>query len=88
MNKQEANIIVDGGYKPAQVTLKQGVPAQLTFKRISNVGCLDQVQLPAFHIKTDLPLNEAQTFAIDTSKPGGYTFSCGMDMAHGKVVIE
>ncbi|MCI2171458.1 MULTISPECIES: cupredoxin domain-containing protein [Schleiferilactobacillus] len=88
MTKQQATIIVNGSYQPAQVTFKQGVPAELTFKRISGQGCLDQVQSADFNFRADLPLNEAKTFSIDTSKPGEYTFSCGMDMAHGKVVIQ
>ncbi|GAF39375.1 hypothetical protein FC83_GL000655 [Agrilactobacillus composti DSM 18527 = JCM 14202] len=88
MTKQQTEIIVNGGYQPATITLKQGIPAQLNFKRISDVGCLDQVQSQDFHFKANLPLNEVQSFAIDTSKPGTYRFSCGMNMVHGKVVIK
>ncbi|MFD1465295.1 cupredoxin domain-containing protein [Lapidilactobacillus mulanensis] len=85
---QNIEVIVDGGYQPSTVTLKQGQPAQLTFKRLSDKGCLDTIVLPEFGIKKFLPLNEAQTFNIDTAKAGEYQFSCGMDMAHGKVVIQ
>lgn len=86
--KQTAEVIVDGGYKPAVVTLKQGVPAQLAFKRINTAGCLDQIVIPDFGIKADLPLNETQTFTIDTTKPGDYVFTCGMGMVKGELVIR
>ncbi|WP_057735472.1 cupredoxin domain-containing protein [Liquorilactobacillus uvarum] len=88
VKKQNAEVIVDGGYQPATVTLHQGIPAQLTFKRVSDKGCLDTVVLPDFEIKAALPLNEEKSFTIDTKTPSEYQFSCGMNMFHGKVVIK
>ncbi|NLR09400.1 MULTISPECIES: cupredoxin domain-containing protein [Lactobacillaceae] len=84
---QSVTITVDGGYFPSTVTLKQGVPATVTFNRISTTGCLDQVQFPDRNLVTDLPLNTPQTFTIDTSAAGEQPFSCGMGMVHGKVVV-
>ncbi|QLL70757.1 cupredoxin domain-containing protein [Lactobacillus sp. 3B(2020)] len=81
-------IIVDGGYQPNTVTFKQGKPAELTFKRVSDRGCVQVVQSKDFGFKKELPLNEEVTFNIDTSKPGEYGFACGMDMVKGKVVVE
>lgn len=85
---QDASVIVDGGYQPATVVLKKGVPAHLSFKRISEKGCLDMVVLPDFGIKEKLPLNQEKVFTIDTRIPGEHQFSCGMNMFHGKVVIK
>lgn len=87
-NKQTAQVTVDGGYQPNTITFKQGTPAELTFNRVSDAGCLDQVILPNSSDTHDLPLNDPQTFAIDTSSAGDLTFSCGMDMFRGTVVIE
>jgi len=86
-NTQHVEIMVDGGYHPSTVTLKQGVPATLTFNRISDAGCLDQVQIPDFNVFTDLPLGDPQAVTIDTTAAGEHTFSCGMNMAHGKIVV-
>ncbi|ETY73270.1 cupredoxin domain-containing protein [Lactiplantibacillus fabifermentans] len=85
---QTATITVDGAYTPNTVTFKQGEPAQLTFNRISTTGCLDEVILPKDTTKYPLPLNTPQTFDIDTSKAGEYEFTCGMNMALGKVVVQ
>lgn len=85
---QNVNITVAGGYDPEVVTLKQGVPATLTFTRTNTQGCLDVVHSKDFGFKTELPLNQPQTVSVDTSKAGEFGFSCGMDMFHGKVVIE
>jgi plastocyanin domain-containing protein len=87
-NKQSATVIVNGGYSPAEVVLTQGVPAELTFKRINDAGCLDQVHSKSLNFSEDLPLNEARTVTIDTSKAGEFPFSCGMDMFFGKVVVH
>jgi len=81
-------ITVSGGYEPAVVTLKQGVPAQLTFTRTSAQGCLDSVHSDELRFETDLPLNQPQTVAIPTDHAGEFTYSCGMDMFQGKVVIK
>ncbi|MCI1553128.1 MAG: cupredoxin domain-containing protein [Levilactobacillus sp.] len=86
--KQSANITVDGGYQPAEIVLKAGVPADLTFTRVSDAGCLDQVHSAALKFSRDLPLNQPQTVTVDTSTPGEFPFSCGMDMFFGKVVVQ
>ena len=87
MNKVE--ITVDGGYKPSEVKVKVGEPVKLVFNRISDKGCLDQLNMPALNVKQqDLPLNKPQEFELDTSKAGEVDFACGMNMFKGKVVIE
>lgn len=82
------NVNVAGGYNPSTITVKQGVPTQLTFTRTSDQGCLDVVHSEDMHFSTPLPLNEAKTVTVPTDKAGEFAFSCGMDMFFGKVVVE
>jgi Uncharacterized protein conserved in bacteria len=49
---------------------------------------LDVVHSKDLDFEKQLPLNETQTVTVDTDKSGEYTFSCGMDMFKGKVVIS
>ena len=86
--KQQVNVVVNGGYAPQVITLKQGVPAELTFTRISDQGCLDVVHSDALNFKTALPLQQPQTVEIPTDQARTFEFSCGMDMFSGKVVIS
>lgn len=86
--EQQINVTVNGGYAPATVELKKGVPASLTFTRTSDQGCLDVVHSDALGFNTDLPLDQPQTVTVPTDKSGEFTFSCGMDMFHGKVVVK
>ena len=85
---QNATVVVNGGYSPDTVILKQGVPAKLTFNRKDPSSCLEQVVFPDLGITDFLPHNEAHTVAIDTSHAGEYAFACGMNMFHGKVIVK
>ncbi|WP_461225504.1 cupredoxin domain-containing protein [Lacticaseibacillus suihuaensis] len=85
---QSIAIKVMGGYTPEHVVLQRGVPAVLTFTRSDPSACLDRVVFPDFGINQPLPQGEPQAITIDTSKPGTYTWACGMDMFHGQLVIE
>ena len=87
-NNQIVDIEVNGGYSPEVVVLKEGVPAELNFTRRDASSCLDRVVFSDFGINQELPQNEKETIKIDTSKSGEYQWACGMDMFHGKLIIE
>lgn len=87
-SKQKVEVVVNGGYTPNTVVLKQGVPAELVFDRKDPSGCFSHVVFPDFGINEELPVGEQHTIAIDTSKTGEYKYACGMNMFHGKVVIK
>lgn len=86
--RQTVEITVDGGYVPNTVTLKQGVPATLVFNRKDPSACLEEVVFPDFGIHETLPTGARHTIDLDTTRPGEYKYSCGMNMFFGKVVIK
>ena len=85
---QKVTITVSGGYTPNTVVLRRGVPAQIIFDRKDPSGCFNEVMFPDFGIHETLPVNQRFEVEIDTSKKGEYTYACGMNMFHGKVVIK
>lgn len=87
-DKQEVEVVVDGGYTPNTVVLDQGVPANIVFNRKDPSGCFNEVMFPDFGIHETLPVNQRFEVEIDTSKKGEFTYACGMNMFHGKVVIK
>ena len=87
-NEQEVEVVVNGGYVPQTVVLKQGVPAKVVFNRKDPSSCLEQVVFPDFGISERLPVNVAHPIEIDTSKPGEYQYACGMNMFFGKVIVK
>ncbi len=85
---QGADIVVDGGYKPQTIKVKKGKEVKLTLLRKDPNTCLEEFILPDFKIKKYLPLNKNVEIAFTPDKSGVFGFHCGMNMYHGKVVVE
>ncbi len=86
--RQEATIIVKGGYSPAVIRARAGQPLRLTFDRQETSGCSEEVVFPDFGVKRFLPANTATSIDITPPVAGTYEFTCGMGMLHGRVVAE
>lgn len=86
---QTAEVTVgSGGFDPKVIRLQAGVPARLAFTRTTDPTCATEVQIPAFGIdKTALPLNEEVVIAFTPEEAGTFSFSCGMDMMRGTLVV-
>lgn len=81
-------IIVQGGYNPASISIPKDKTTQIKFTRKDPSSCLEEVVLSDFKIKKYLPLNKTITVEVTPKKSGTYNFSCGMNMFHGKVVVN
>jgi len=82
------DITVDGGYSPNTISILQGKTTKLRFIRKDRNSCLEEVVLGDFKIKKYLPLNQKVTVEIKPQKKGEFTYSCGMNMFHGKIVVK
>lgn len=87
-DSQKVDVVVDGGYTPNTVMLKQGVSAEIVFDRRDPSSCLAEVMFPDFGVHETLSIGEKHAITIDTSKPGEYQYSCGMNMFRGKIVVK
>ena len=76
------------GYEPAQLTLRAGAPARITFIRTTDKTCGTEVVFPSLNIKRALPLNEPVVIEFTPAKSGDIAFACGMNMLHGTVVVR
>ena len=74
-----------GYYDPNTITLKAGVPAEITFGQSS--GCTGQVMSQELGFFEDLT-SGPRTVRLESPTKGTYTFSCGMQMVFGKIVVE
>lgn len=63
---QEANIVVNGGYSPATVVLKQGVPAKVNFDMQDSTACLSHVVFEQLGVDKDLTKQKVTTIDIPT----------------------
>ena len=80
--------LTEKGYQPAALKLRRGIPATVTFIRKVAATCATQVVIPEYDIKRDLPLNEPVSVEFTPNKSGTFTFSCGMGMIHGSLVVQ
>ncbi|KRL87151.1 cupredoxin domain-containing protein [Ligilactobacillus apodemi] len=85
---QKVEVVVDGGYTPNTVVLKQGVPGEVVFERKDPSSCLEKVVFSDLGINQTLPQGEKSAIKIDTSKAGEFDYACGMNMFHGKVIVK
>ena len=85
---QEIRVEVKGGYTPELIILKKSVPARIVFDRKDPSPCLDQIVFPDFGVHADLPMGEEYVVEITPEQAGEYGFSCGMNMMHGKMIVE
>lgn len=87
-NRQEATVVVKGGYSPETIVLKKGVPATLNFEMKDSTACLSHVVFDKLGVDRDLTKQKVTSIEIPTDHAGDVNFACGMNMFHGKVVVK
>ncbi|MCI1231167.1 MAG: cupredoxin domain-containing protein [Lactobacillus delbrueckii] len=86
--RQEGQVVVKGGYEPEVLYLKQGVPAEVTFKMEDKTACLSRLVFSSLGVDKDLSKEKLAKVQIPTDKAGEIDYACGMDMFHGKIVVR
>lgn len=84
----EVVITVDGGYSPATVRAKVGVPLRLVFDRKDNSSCSEEIVIPEFGVRQYLPTGERTTIVVTPTHAGTIPMSCGMSMLHGRIIAD
>lgn len=84
---QEVTITVKGGYSPDHITVQQGRPVRLNFRREESGECTDRVVMPAFRISQPLPAFTTTPVEFTPAEAGEFDFACGMGMIHGKLTV-
>lgn len=85
---QEVKIRVKGGYEPDVIVVRKGQPVRLEFYRDETAPCSDTVVFGDFGIARPLPAFQTTAVEFTPEKTGEFTFTCGMNMMRGKVVVE
>jgi plastocyanin domain-containing protein len=85
---QEIDIRVKGGYSPDVIVVREGLPVRLNFYRDENSSCSEQVVLGDFHIARRLAAFGKTAVEFTPDRAGEFAFTCGMNMLHGKLVVE
>jgi plastocyanin domain-containing protein len=85
---QEVNVTVKGGYSPDVIVVKQGRPVRLNFYRDETSGCSEQVLFGDFGVARDLPAFKTTPVEFTPNRAGEFTFTCGMNMLRGKLIVR
>ena len=86
--EQRAAITVKGGYSPAVVSMRAGVPIRLTFDRQETGECTSHVVFADLGLDAVLPGNAVTDVMLPALPAGDYPFACGMNMVHGLLKVE
>ena len=82
------DIVVEGGYTPEMISIPKGKTTKVNFIRKDPTSCLEEVVLGDFKVRKYLPLNEKVTVELTPQQTGEFTYSCGMNMYHGKIIVK
>ncbi len=85
---QQIKVTVKGGYSPDVIVVKEGQPVRLDFFRDETASCSEQVIFGDFGIARDLPAFKTTPIEFTPDKAGEFTFTCGMNMMRGKLIVE
>jgi Cu+-exporting ATPase len=87
-NVQEVKVTVKGGYSPDLVRVRQGVPLRIVFDRQESGECTSRVVFPDFALNRSLSAYAQTTVELMPDRAGEFGFACGMNMIHGKLIVE
>jgi plastocyanin domain-containing protein len=80
--------ITERGYEPYVVKIRRGVRTRITLVRTTDATCATEVVFPELGIRRELPLNQPVVITFTPSKKGEFTFTCGMKMMRGKLIVR
>ena len=85
---QQVDIRVKGGYSPDVIEVERGRPVQLNFYRDEENSCSEELLLPDFNIRRELPAFQTTRVELLPQVAGRFGFTCGMQMLRGSLVVK
>lgn len=85
---QEVGITVKGGYTPAVIHARKGMPLRLVLDRQETSSCSEEIVFGDFGIRQFLPAFQKTVVELTPRQAGQFDFTCGMGMLHGTLVVE
>lgn len=84
---QKIRITADKGYHPAHIQLQKGIPAEITFHRITPSNCYKEILFEEEDILEPIGVDEEKTIRFTPQELGEHEFSCGMKMQKGTYTV-
>ena len=84
---QKIRITADKGYHPAHIQLQKGVPAEITFHRLTPSNCYKEILFEEEGLLEPIGVDEEKTIRFTPQELGQHEFSCGMKMQKGSYTV-
>ena len=75
------------GFSPSSIEVEAGHKLNLVFNRADKNNCGNVVIFPKLKIRKSLPVGKDVIVSLMPSKAGNITFTCGMGMYKGSIVV-
>ncbi|MBV7504716.1 cupredoxin domain-containing protein [Bacillus sp. sid0103] len=81
--------VMTQGYSPNVIRVKKGVPVELEINNpLDSSNCISTFMIPDFNINNVNLKTGTTNLTFTPDKTGEYTFSCGMQMFKGTIIVE
>lgn len=84
---QKIRITADKGYHPAYIQLQKGIPAEITFHRVTPSNCYKEILFEEEGILEPIAQDEEKVIRFTPQDLGEHEFSCGMKMQKGTYTV-
>ena len=84
---QIIEVTVHGGYRPAAILARAGLPLRLVFRREDDDVCSERVVFSAPRLDRRLALTGTTTIELPAQRPGEVRFTCGMGRYRGHIEL-
>lgn len=84
---QKIRITADKGYHPAHIQLQKGLPAEITFHRVTPSNCYKEILFEEEGILEPIAQDEEKVIRFTPQELGEHEFSCGMKMQKGTYTV-
>ena len=84
---QKIRITAEKGYHPAHIQLQKGIPAEITFHRVTPSNCYKEILFEEEGILEPIAQDEEKVIRFTPQELGEHEFSCGMKMQKGTYTV-
>ena len=84
---QKIRITADKGYHPAHIQLQKGIPAEITFHRVTPSNCYKEILFEEEGILEPIGVDEEKVIRFTPQELGQHEFSCGMKMQKASYTV-
>lgn len=80
--------LTDRGYVPQTLTIKKGIPLELTVTNNEARGCIQGFVIPDLNIRKIVRLGDSAVISFTPQKTGKIGFTCSMGMYYGEFIVQ